>query len=143
MTVIFPPVVTSSNKYAGVAKSAVATIDLNQAAASYDLFTGTGQDVLIDTLVFRMPDDSIASNGTLTSITIITDDTTASTFISTAAGAVANLTAEAQLAADIKGIYIKVGSKVQLTIAGGAIGRSVIADVEVSYRAIVNGGYLA
>lgn len=136
--------VDAVNRVAGKPQCSLATVDLNQAAATYDLFTGATQDVIIDTLIFRMPNTDISSNGTLTSISIVTDDATPTTFISTAAGAVANLTAEAQLAADIHGVLIKTGKKIRLTIAGGAVGSiSVVPDIAVEYRSVINNGYLA
>ena len=115
------------------------TIDLNQAAASYDLFTGTDQDVQVDSLIIRTP--NIVAGGALTSISIQTDDATPQVFVSSAAGAVANLTAEAQLASNSP-IMIKTGTKIQLTIAGGAHGVAYVCDVVVNYKAIVQGGSL-
>jgi len=116
------------------------TIDLNQAAATYLLFTGTTQDVLLEKLVIRMPD--IVCGGALTSISIHTDDTTAQVIISAADGAVANLTAEAQLFWT-GAILIKAGALIQLTIAGGPHGVAYVCDVEAECRAVVGGGYLA
>ncbi len=127
----------------GKAQIAATTIDLNQAAATYDLFTGTTQDVIVEKLVIRMPD--IVGGGALTSISIQTDDTTPLVFITAAEGAVANLVAEAQLSwAPAGGIaLIKVGTKIRLTIAGGAHGIAYVCDVEVLCRAVVAGGNLA
>lgn len=116
------------------------TIDLNQATATYDLFTGTDQDVQVDSLIIRMP--NIVAGGALTSISIQTDDATPQIFISSALGAVANLTAEAQLTSDDP-ILIKTGTKIQLTIAGGAHGVAYVCDVVVNYKAITQGGSLA
>ncbi len=116
------------------------TIDLNQAAASYDLFTGTEQDVIVERLVITMP--NIVGGGALTSISIQTDDVTPIIFISAALGVVANLTAEAQLAWT-GAISVHTGAKIQLTIAGGAHGVAYVCDVEVEYRAVVAGGSLA
>ena len=119
------------------------TIDLAQAAASYDLFTGTTQSVLLERLVIRLPNVDVSDDATITSISIQTDDTTAQTLISSSAGAKANLTAEAQLASDIKGVIIKTGTKIQLTIAGGAADATTTCDVVAAYRALATGGYLA
>lgn len=116
------------------------TIDLNQVIGTYDLFTGTNQDVQVESLVLRTP--NIVAGGALTSISIQTDDATPQIFISSAAGAVANLTAEAQLTADTP-IMIKTGKKIQLTIAGGAHGVAYVCDVVVNYKAITQGGSLA
>jgi hypothetical protein len=116
------------------------TIDLNQAAATYNIFTGSAQNVLVESLVIKMPD--IIAGGALTSISIQTDDSTPQVFISSALGAVANLTAEAQLSSTAP-IVIIPGQKIQLTIAGGAHGVAYVCDVIVNYRAISDGGYLA
>jgi hypothetical protein len=121
-------------------RTAAATIDLNQAAATYDLFTGTTQNVLVEKLTIRMPD--LAAGGALTSISIQTDDSTPQVFISAALGAVANLTAQAQLSKDAP-IIVAAGKKIQLTIAGGAHGVAYSCTVTATYRAVVAGGYLA
>ena len=128
-------------KNAGKQQIAKTTEDLNQIAATYDLFTGTTQDILLESLVIRMP--NIVAGGALTSISIQTDDATPQVLISAAAGAVANLTAEAQLTwQDSNPILIKVGKKIQLTIAGGAHGVAYVCDIVTKVRAITDGGYL-
>lgn len=130
-------------RLAGVAQIAATTIDLNQAAAPYTLFTGTTQDVVLEKLVIRMP--NIVAGGALTSISIQTDDTTPQIFITAAQGAVANLVAEAQLSwAPAGGItLIKAGTLIRLTIAGGAHGVAYVCDVVAVCRAVVAGGNLA
>jgi len=130
-------------KVIGKQQIAKTTEDLNQAAATYDLFTGTTQDVLLESLLIRMP--NIVAGGAITSISIQTDDTTPQVLLSAADGAVANLTAEAQLAWQNFNapILIKVGKKVQLTIAGGAHGVAYVCDIVAKVRAVTSGGYLA
>jgi hypothetical protein len=128
------------NRVAGKAQTATTTIDLNQAAGTYDLFTGTAQSVIVEKLIISMPNAN--AGGALTSIRIHTNHTTQQEFISATNGAVGNLTAENQLASDSP-ISIGVGKKIQLTIAGGATGVSYICTVEVIYRAVTSGGYLA
>jgi len=120
-------------------QSAATTIDLNQAAASYPLFTGTTHDVVLEKLAIRIPVD--VTGGACTSISIETDDTTAQVFISAATGDRANLTAEAQLAWTGATI-IKVGTVIQLTIAGAATGIACDCDVIAECRAVVAGGSL-
>ena len=116
------------------------TIDLNQAAGTYDLFTGTTQDVVIEKLTIRIPVD--VSAGACDSISIQTDDTTNQLFISAVTGAKANLTAQAQLG--WTGVtLIKTGKKIQLTIAGAATGIACSCDVIAEYRAVIAGGYLS
>ena len=124
----------------GRAQLAATTIDLNQAAASYDLFTGTAQVVILESLNIKMP--NIVAGGALTSISIQTDDVTPGVIISAAMGVVANLTAEADLGWTGT-LYITVGTKVRLTIAGGAHGVAYVCDVTAKCRAVVNGGNLA
>ena len=120
---------------------ATTTIDLKQSAAAYTLFTGTTQDVIVESLVIRLPDVNCADDSSLTSIKIDTDDTTAAEFITAVAGDVANLTAEAQLAY-AGAIMVKVGTIIQLTIAGGAADDTTVCDVTAMYRAVLDGGRL-
>ncbi len=130
-------------KVAGKQQIAKTTEDLNQVAGTYDLFTGTTQDVLLESLLIRMP--NIIAGGAITSISIQTNDATSQVLISAADGAVANLTAEAQLAWQNFNapVLVKVGKKVQLTIAGGAHGSAYVCDVVAKVRAVTSGGYLA
>lgn len=129
-------------KAAGRQQIAKTTEDLDQVAGTYDLFTGTTQDVLLESLLIRMP--NIVAGGAITSISIQADDTTPQVLISAADGAVANLTAEVQLAWQnyCAPVLIKVGTKIQLTIAGGAHGSSYVCEVIVKVRAITSGGHL-
>ena len=122
------------------AQIASTTIDLNQAAGSYDLFTGAAQVVILESLNIKMPTGDCG--GALTSISIQTDDATPGVIISAANGAVANLTSEADLFWTGT-MYITVGTKIQLTIAGGAHGSSYVCNVTAKCRAVVSGGYLA
>ncbi len=129
--------------YAGQLQMKATTIDLNQAAGTYDLYTGTTQVVDLESFVIRMSGGAIG--GALTSISIQTNDATPQIIIPVAQGAVANLTNEAQLSwnAGMAGpINIKVGQKIQLTIAGGAAGVARVCDVVAEYRAVVSGGVL-
>ena len=129
-------------KVMGKLQIAATTIDLDQVAASYDLFTGTTQDVVLEKLVIRMPAE--AAGGALTSITIQTDDATPQVIFDSTAGDVANLTSEAQLSwTGAILIDAGTGAKIQLTIAGGAHGSEYICDVVAECRAVLSGGYLA
>jgi hypothetical protein len=120
-------------------KCKATTIDLNQAAATYDLFTGATQAVIVESLVLRCPD--AAAGGALTSISIQTDDTTPTVLITAVQGAVVNLTAEYQLAWT-GACYIATGKKIRLTIAGGATGAGYVCNVVASYRPVALGGSL-
>jgi len=124
----------------GRAQLAATTISLNQVVGSYDLFTGTTQVVVLESLNIKMPTG--AAGGALTSISIQTDDATPGVIISAADGAVANLTSEADLGWTGT-LYITVGTKIQLTIAGGAHGAAYVCNVTAKCRAVVSGGYLA
>jgi len=133
---------TAAKREAGVLQVTATTIDLEQVAASYDLFTGTTQDVVVEKLVIRLPNVDVSDDAALTSISIQTDDTTPQVFVDATAGDVGTLTAEAQLAWT-GAILIKAGKKIQLTIAGGAADDPTVCDVEAECRAVVSGGYLA
>ncbi|GAI99269.1 unnamed protein product [marine sediment metagenome] len=80
----------------------------------------------------------------LTSILIQTDDATPIVLIDAAAGAVANLTDEAQLAwAGAILLDAGTGAKIQLIIAGGAATAAKVCDVIAESRAVASGGYLS
>lgn len=130
-------------KVVGRSQIAKTTEDLNQVVGTYDLFTGTTQDVLLESLLIRMP--NIVAGGAITSISIQTDDATPQVLLSAADGVVANLTAEAQLAWQnfSAPILIKVGKKVQLTIAGGAHGVAYVCDIVAKVKAVTSGGYFS
>jgi len=124
----------------GTVQIANTTEDLNQAASTYDLFTGTTQPVILKALTIKMPTG--AAGGALTSISVQTDDATPGVIFNSTTGAVANLTSEAELS--WTGIMrINVGTKIQLTIAGGAHGSEYITTITAEYKAIVAGGTLA
>lgn len=125
---------------AGTMQEAAKTIDLNQAAATYDLFTGTTQVVMLESLVIQMPVG--AAGGALTSISIQTNDATPQVLISAVQGAVINLTSENQLIWTGK-IRVATGKKIQLTIGGGATGAAYVCNVVAELRAVVSGGSLS
>ena len=115
------------------------TIDLNQVAASYDLFTGAGQDCALEGIMIKLPTGG--PGGTVSSISIQTDDQTPAVLISSTTGAIGNLTSEACLS--WTGLtHIAVGTKIQLTIGTGASAAAYVCKVTAFYRAITNGGKL-
>ena len=118
----------------------VKTIDLNQVSGTYLLFTGTDQDVTLEKLTFRMPNVDI-SGGSLTSISIHTDDFTPAVIFDTTDGILTNLTKEASLGWT-GAVPIPVGTLLQLTIAGGSSGSACVCDIVAQYRANVSGGIL-
>lgn len=126
----------------GVRQVATTTIDLEQAAAAYDLFTGTDQVFMLTGLSFKMPNVDASDDATITSIAIATDDVTPGVIISSTDGAVANLTAEAELSWTGL-VRITVGTKIQLTIAGGASDAATVCLVVAEGYAVVAGGNLA
>ena len=127
---------------AGEMQMAEATLDLNQVAADYDLFTGTAEDCWLIGFSIKMPDD-LCDDATLTSISVHTDDSTPAVLVDPTLDAiVVNLTAEAEFSWSGK-CRINVGTKIQLTIAGGAEGAEYIVTATAEYRAINDTGYLA
>lgn len=125
---------------AGSVQMVATTESLNQAAGDYDLFTGTSQAVVLEGLSVKMPTG--AAGGAITSISVQTDDATPAVIISSALGAVANLTSEAELSWT-GFVLINVGTKIKLTIAGGAHGSDYTATIVAKYRAVADGGTLA
>ena len=123
----------------GKAQIAATTINLNQGIAAYPLFTGTTQAVILESLNIKMP--NLVAGGALTDISIQTDDVTPGEIISVAQGAVANLTAEADLSW-IGSLYITVDTIITLTIGGGAHGAPYVCNVTAKCRAVVGGGNL-
>jgi hypothetical protein len=116
-------------------------INLKQAAGDYDLFTATTQNIFIDFLTIVIPED-LTEEENLTAISIQSTDVSPVEFISATAGAVANLTANKYLQYNA-GETVAGGKKIQLTIAGGATAADCNCLVYVSYRPVVDGGYLA
>lgn len=118
---------------------AATTIDINQAAGTYDLFTGTTQVVILESLNIKLPTG--APGGTTASLSIHTDDATPGIIISVADGDIANLLTEADIGWTGT-LYITVATKIQITYVGVA-GAAYVCDVIAECRAIVSGGYLA
>lgn len=125
---------------AGETQVAITTEDLNQAAASYDLFLGTTKPVMLTGFSIKQP--TTVTAGALTSISIQTDDATPGEIISAADGAVANLLTESELSWSGR-MRIETGTKLQLIIAGGATGVGQVTKIVAEYYAIEDTGYLA
>ncbi len=130
------------NRAAGKLQMKATTIDLHQAAGTYDLFTGTTQDVIVEKLSFRLPNIPVSDDAAITSIAIATNDVSPHQFITAVDGAKANLTAEVQITWT-GACLLKAGKKIQLTIAGGTADAETVCDVVAQCRAVVSGGYLA
>jgi len=133
--------VNAVNRAAGKEQMRATTTDLQQAAASYTLFTGTTQDVVIESLLIRLPAVNVSDDATITSISIQTNDATPQVFVNSVIGAKVYLTSEAQLGWTGSAL-LKTGKLIQLTIAGGAADAATVCDVIVKCRAVVSGGYL-
>jgi hypothetical protein len=117
------------------------TIDLNQIAGAYDLFTATAQDVLIKSLVFALPAVNVSDDAAITGISIQTDAATPAVIISAANGVKANLTSSAQLSWT-GAVLLAATKKIQLTIIGAASDAATVCKVTVEYIPITAGGYL-
>lgn len=124
----------------GVLQIVPTTIDLNQAAGNYTLYTGTTQDCALQGFIIRMSGGAIG--GAVTAISVQTNDATPQVIISQNRGVVGNLANEAQLAWDGE-ILIVTGALIQITIYGGAAGAARVCDVTAIYRSVVAGGHLA
>lgn len=116
-------------------------IDLHQGAASYDLATASGGDVLIESLTVR-PRIAVGGGSGLTSISVQTNDTTNQVIISSTQGALANLTAHNQLAWT-GALHLVSGQKLQYTINGAtAADDPTMVDIVIKYRPIAVGAKL-
>ena len=128
---------------AGKAQIFTTTIDLHQAAATYDVALATDQAVLIESLVFSPRDDISNDVGGITAVTFQTDTATEQEFINNTDGAIANLTTEAQIAWT-GAVLLRATDKIQFTIEGGtADAEPSTCDVIIKFRANVDGGTLA
>ncbi len=127
---------------AGKAQTFPTTIDLHQAAGTYDVATGTAQMVTIESIIFTVNDD-VSDDGTgITAVTFQTDTTTEQEFINNVEGTIANLTDESQISWE-GAVLLRVGDKIQFTIEGGtAAADPTTCSVLIKYRAVVDGGYL-
>jgi len=118
---------------------AITSIDLNQLADNYTLFTAINQDLFIDFLVIIIPRD--LTGELLDAISIQSTDIEPVVFVSEEDGAVENLTAGKHLV--YRGPDIVAATKeIQLTIHATGTAEECICPVYVSYRPAVAGGYL-
>lgn len=121
---------------------ATTTIDLRQSAGEKDLFDVVAQDCLIDTLGIIVP-ANLSGEATFTGISIQSTDTAPVVFLSSAAGARANLNVAGKHLIYTGPDLVAAGEKIQLTIGGGMTAANCVCGVFVSYRPAVAGGYLA
>jgi hypothetical protein len=120
------------------------TVDLHQSAGAKDLFTATAQDIWIRSLIFKLPNIDVSDDtGGITSIAIQTDDATPQVLLTSAQGALANLTAEKQFVCSTP-ILLPATKKIQLILAGGtADTEPTTCSVVAIYQSVVAGGSLA
>lgn len=116
--------------------SSVTTIDLNQAAASYDLFTAGASSVQILEFGIVIPADLTgAAAGALTAISVQTTDGSPVVLISSATGAKANLTSDKHLLYTSSGVMAGT-KKIQLTIIGGATSAAQACNTWLKYQVV-------
>jgi len=120
------------------------TIDLHQAANTYDLFTATGGGVYVEYFTLTLPAINVSDDvGGITSISVVTDTTTVITLVTAAAGAKANLTANKAFTYALP-FALPVGKKIRLVLAGGTADADPTTCItSCRYRSINPAGYLA
>ena len=115
------------------------TINLAQAAATYDAFTATG-DVFIEDYTLYVT----TVGATFTSVSIQTDDAVPRVLLTDAEGAVANIVDETNIVSANKALNqsfrLTSGKKIQYTIAGATGTGAMVMCVK--YRAISSGATL-
>lgn len=118
------------------------TADLTQAAGTYTLCTATNGDVLVD--IYDLAIYVATAGATLTSVSIQTSQTNATTILSAVEGAVANLIAQKNLVRAIPvvgGVLLKTGQKLNYTIVGATGSGSL--NVTVPFYPTAAGATLA
>ena len=114
----------------------VTTVDLNQSAGDYDLFTAGDYDVQLLEFGLIIPADLTGdAAGFLTSISVHSTDTSSVEIISATTGAKANLSENEHF------IYngadtVAATKKIQLTITGGATTAEQICSVWLKYQEV-------
>jgi hypothetical protein len=114
------------------------TINLAQAADTYDLFTATGDIYVEDINLY-----CTVVGATFTSVAIATDDTVPTVIMTDVEGAVANIVAGTNFQQATKGKTFRLGTgkKVQYTIVGDTGTGTMLATIK--YRPISAGATLA
>lgn len=122
-----------------IEKCKVFTLNLGQAAGTYDLATcnAVGGVVIRDVQLYET-----VVGATFTSVSIQTNDTTAVTILTAGEGAVANLTAGKNIAKAFTGpTYLHTSKKIQYTIAGSTGSGTMLAIIR--YQPSVAGADLS
>ena len=118
------------------------TIDLQQVAGDYTLYTATTGFVYVERFTLTLPAVNCADDAAITSIHVDTDTVPAVMLISTTQGAKAQLTASKSFVFATPFI-LDTGKVIQLTIAGGASDAPTVCTVSCRYTPVVAGAYLA
>lgn len=118
------------------------TVDLQQAAGDYTLYTATTGFVYVERFTLTLPNVNVSDDATITSIHVDTDTSPAVMLISTTQGAKAQLTANKAFAYATP-FTLDTGKIIKLTIAGGAADAATLCTVTCRYTPVVPGAYLA
>lgn len=118
-------------------KTVALTLNLAQAAATYDAGTVSGGSIMLLEAVAYVS----VVGATFDSVSIQTNNTTAVEILSAAEGAVANITADKNLKVFTTKTVIPSGKKIQFTIVGSTGTGTII--LYVRYQPLANGAVLA
>lgn len=115
-------------------KTKTATLNLAQAAATYDALTASAA-LIIESVCFYVA----TAGATFDSVAVVTNQTNPVTFLTALEGAVANIIAQKTLAFAYARfpVYLAAGQKIQYTIVGATGTGSVL--MVVTYRPAVDG----
>lgn len=118
------------------------TVDLQQAAGDYTLYTATTGYVFVEYFKLTLPAVNCADDAAITSIHVDTDMVVPVMLISTTQGAKAQLTAGKSFVYATP-FTLDTGKVIQLTIAGGAADAATVCTVFCRYTPVIPGAYLA
>jgi hypothetical protein len=119
------------------------TIDLHNAANTYDLFTATGGTVYVEKFTLTLPNKDLTDDAALTGITVQTDTTTVISLVPSASGLKAQLTAN-KVFTYATPFALPITKKIQLTIVGGtATDDPTTCVTSVRYQAVTPAAYIA
>lgn len=118
------------------------TVNLQQAAGNYTLFTATGGTVYVEKFTITVPNVDCSDDANITSISVVTDTATVITLLSAAAGAKANLTANASFSYSTP-FALPITKLIRLVIAGGASDASTLCVTSCKYQAVTPAAYVA
>lgn len=118
-------------------KTATLTLNLTQAAATYDAGTVSGGTImLLDSVMYVT-----VVGATFTAVSVQTNTTTAVELLSVSEGAVANITVNKNLKVFTTRTMIPSGNKIQYTISGSTGTGTIL--LQVRYQPMANGAVIA